>query len=122
MECYTYLRNIQDLLSEGKTPNERLFGIPFNGPVVPFGAMVEYHHISAKDQSRLHQFGSKVLPGIFFGHALYVGGGNLERRHLGRRHGRSGGDRRIRTPRQKAQCKGSVNAAKKWKLYLPSRR
>ena len=65
MECYCYLRNIQDLLSDGKTPHERRFGIPFNGPVIPFGAMVEYHPISAKDLSRLHQFGPKVLPGIF---------------------------------------------------------
>ena len=29
MECYTYLRNIQDLLSDGKTPYERRFGKPF---------------------------------------------------------------------------------------------
>ena len=42
MECYCYLRNIQDLLSDGKTPYERPFGMPFNGPVIPFGAMVEY--------------------------------------------------------------------------------
>ena len=32
--------------------------------------MVENHHISARDQSRLHQFGKKVLPGIFLGYAL----------------------------------------------------
>ena len=54
----------QDLLSDGKTPYERRFGIPFNGPLIPFGAMVEYHLVSAKDTSRLHQF----------------------RRHYGRRH------------------------------------
>ena len=41
VECYTFLGNIQDLLSDGKTPWERRFGMPFNGPVVPFGAMVE---------------------------------------------------------------------------------
>ena len=35
--------------------------------------MVEYHSISAKDQSRLHQFGAKVLPGFFLGYALYAG-------------------------------------------------
>ena len=29
--------------------------------------MVEYHPISAKDPSRLHQFGPNVLPGIFLG-------------------------------------------------------
>ena len=61
MECCTYLRNIQDLLSDGKTPNERRFGIPFNGPEIPFGAMVEYHPVSAKDQSRLHQSGKDIM-------------------------------------------------------------
>ena len=45
-ECFSYLRNIQDLLSDGKTPYERRFGEPFKGPVIPFGAMVEYHPIS----------------------------------------------------------------------------
>ena len=60
-------------MSDGKTPYERRFGMPFNGPVIPFGAMVECHPISAKDQSRLHQFGAKVLPGIFLGCALNAG-------------------------------------------------
>ena len=32
---------------------------------IPFGATVEYHPISAKDKSKLHQFGPKVLPGFF---------------------------------------------------------
>ena len=73
MEFYCYLPNIQDLLSDGKTLHERRFGMPFNGPVTPFGAMVEYHPISAKDQSRLHQFGAEVLPGIYLGCALYAG-------------------------------------------------
>ena len=61
MECNCHLRNIQDLLSDGSKPYERRFGMPFNRPVKPFGAMVEYHPISAKDMSRLHQFGPKVF-------------------------------------------------------------
>ena len=73
MECYTYLRNFTDLLSDGKTPYERRFGQPFNGPIIPFGSLVEYHPITAKDQSRIHQFGKKVLPGLFLGYALYAG-------------------------------------------------
>ena len=36
------------------------------------GMEVEYHPIFAKDQSRLHQFGNKVLPGIFLGYVLYA--------------------------------------------------
>ena len=38
MECKTYLRNIQDLLSDGKTPYQRRFGEPFEGPIIPFGS------------------------------------------------------------------------------------
>ena len=34
---------MQDLLSGGKTLYERRFGVPFKGPVILFGAMVEYH-------------------------------------------------------------------------------
>ena len=74
MECYTYLRNVTDLLSDGKTPYERRFGKPFEGPIIPFGSLVEYRPITAKDQSRIHQFGKKVLPGLFVGYGLYAGG------------------------------------------------
>ena len=74
MKNYTYLRNVTDLLSDGKTPYERRFGQPFKGPIIPFGSLVEYHPITAKDQSRIHQFGKKVLPGLFLGYALYAWG------------------------------------------------
>ena len=73
MECYTYLRNVTDLFSDGKTPYERRFGQPFKGPIIPFGSLVEYHTITAKDQSRIHQFGKKVLHGLFLGFPLYAG-------------------------------------------------
>ena len=73
MECYTHLRNVTDLLSDGKTPYERRFGQPFKGPIIPFSSLVEYHPITAKDQSRIYQFGKTVLPGLFLGYALYAG-------------------------------------------------
>ena len=41
--------------------------------VIAFGALVEYHPISAKERSRLHQFAERVLPGIFLGYALIAG-------------------------------------------------
>ena len=65
--------NVQDLLSDVKTPFERRFWKPFKGPIIPFGSLVECYPISAKDQSRIHQFGKKVLPGLFLGYALYAG-------------------------------------------------
>ena len=73
MECYIYLRNVTDLFFDGKTPYERRFGQPLKGPIIPFGTLVEYHPITANDQSRIHQFGKKVLPGLFLGYALYAG-------------------------------------------------
>ena len=116
VECYCYLRIIQDLLSDGKTPYERRFGMPFDGPVIPFGATVECHPISAKDISRLPQFGPKVLPvyssvmyctreRIWKGDTMVADIEELEELHA-----------------QKAQCKGSVDAANKWKLHILSRR
>ena len=74
MECYTSLRNVTDLLPDGKTPFQRRFGQPFKGPIIRFGSLIEYYPISAKDQSRVHQFGKKVLPGLFLRYALYAGG------------------------------------------------
>ena len=50
MDCYTYLRNVTDLLSDGKTPYGRRFGRNFfQGPIIPFGSLVEYHATTAKD-------------------------------------------------------------------------
>ena len=41
--------------------------------MIPLGAMVEYHPSSPRDQMRIHQFGKKVLPGIFLGYELIAG-------------------------------------------------
>ena len=51
-----------------------VLGNHLEGPIIPFGSLVEYHPITAKDQSRIHQFGKKILPGLFLGYALYAGG------------------------------------------------
>ena len=67
MECYCYLRNFQDLLADGKSPHESRFGEPFKGPILLFGAMVENHHISTGDPSRLHRFGKKAVHVSFLG-------------------------------------------------------
>ena len=74
MECFSYLRNVTDLLFDGKTPYERRFGQPFKGPIIPFGSLVEYYPLTAKDQSIIHQFGKNVLLGLFLGYSLHAGG------------------------------------------------
>ena len=40
----------------------------------PFPSVLKNHPIAAKDQSRIHQFGKKVLPGLFLGYAFFAGG------------------------------------------------
>ena len=74
MECFTNQRHIQDLFSDGKTPYLRRFGKLFEGPIIPCGSLVECHPITAKDLSRIHQFGKKGAPGLFLGYALHAGG------------------------------------------------
>ena len=56
----------------GKLNTRDVVGKPSKGPIIPFGPLVEYYPTSAKDQSRIHQFGKKVLPGLFLGYALYA--------------------------------------------------
>ena len=67
MECYTYLRNILDLLSEGKTPHERQFGYP------------------CKESVWTASVWSKSLA-RYISRLCTIRGGNLERRHYGRTH------------------------------------
>ena len=74
MEYYTYLRNVEDLWSDGKTPCESHFWASNKKTDYSFGSLFEYHPTTAKDQSRIHQFGKKVLPAFFLGYALYVSG------------------------------------------------
>ena len=57
MECDCFLRNVQDLLADGKTSYERRIGEPFEGPVIPFGPMVEniirFLHETSQDSTNL---------------------------------------------------------------------
>ena len=58
----------------GKHHVEDDFGESFKGLIIPFGSLIEYHPISPKYQTRVHQFGKKVLPGVFLGYAVIAGG------------------------------------------------
>ena len=66
------MRNIQDLLSDEKIPNERRFGKPFEGPIIPFGSLVEYSLFLRKTSQESINL-ERILPGLFLGYALYVG-------------------------------------------------
>ena len=112
MECCCYLRDVQDLLAEGKTPYGTRFGKTFKGQIIPVGAMVEHLQISTRDLSRIHQLGKKVLPGIFLGYEL-IAGENLERRCSDCRFGRYGKVGSIRNLSSKNQREKSIDKTKR---------
>ena len=61
MECYTLSAKRSRSLVWWENPYERRFGQPFKGPIIPFGPLVEYYPITAKNQSRILQFGKSYL-------------------------------------------------------------
>ena len=75
MVCYCFLRNIIDILADGKTAYYHRFGINFPGPKIPFGCEVKYKPSSPADEDKVHKFGDKMLPGIFLGYDQQAGGG-----------------------------------------------
>ena len=46
----------------------------FKGPIIPFGAQVEYLPNSERDKARIHQIRKECLTRIFFGYAVIAGG------------------------------------------------
>ena len=74
---YLFAKTSQIYYLMRRRPNERRFGQPSKGPIIPFGSLVEYHPITAKDQSRIHLFGKKVFTWIV-PRIRFVRGENLE--------------------------------------------
>ena len=72
MECYCYLRNVQDK-ADGQQFYECRFTSPFEDPIFPCGAESKNNPILSKDQGRVHQFGTKVFLVIFMRYALNAG-------------------------------------------------
>ena len=121
MECKTHLRNIQDLLSDGKTSYERRFGAPFKGPIIPFVSLVEYYTITAKEESRIHQFRKTVLPGMFLGYALYavrIWKGEIQVADIEELETMDASE----IYSKRLNVKGSNISQRKWKIHFFSRR
>ncbi len=74
MRCFCFLKNVIDQTSD-ETAYKRRYGFDFAGPSIPFGAHVEFLPKSQVDMARVHEFGSKMLQGIFVGYQQDSGGG-----------------------------------------------
>ena len=67
------LRYVHDKMADDKTAYEKRLGLKIDGMVISFGANISCKPSSAKDRSRLHQFGAQMLTGIFMGFVLRAG-------------------------------------------------
>ena len=74
MACYCFLRCVHDKIAGNQTAFEKRFGQSFKGPIIPFGAQIEYKPSQQSDVQKLHQFGKKMLAGIFLGYVQHAGG------------------------------------------------
>ncbi len=75
MMTFCYLRNIHDIRPDGKTAYEARFGEAFAGPIIPFGAGIQYKPSRQKEIDAEAKFGTGLKPGLFAGYVLNAGGG-----------------------------------------------
>ena len=74
-QCVCFLRVIRDPLHpDGKTAYERRWKLKFDGPYIPFGALVSFLPSNPDDREAVHPMGSKTLQGVFAGYHQAVGG------------------------------------------------
>ena len=57
----------------GRRPMKDVLGNHLKDRLFHLVHWLSINHLSAKDQSRIHQFGMKVLPGLFLRYVLYAG-------------------------------------------------
>ena len=73
MECCGQLRNVYDKLAESKIAYANRYGLPFDGPNIPFAAKILFKPRTRKDEARFHQICTKLLPGTFIDNVLNTG-------------------------------------------------
>ena len=109
MECYCYLRNVQDLLADGKTPYERRFGESFKGPIVSFPNLRERQseNSSIRKEGITRNLSRKCLDrgGIWKGDILIA---DIEQLGVGR----------IRNICQKTECKRSPDIPERLRICI----
>ena len=68
MSTFCFLSKCIDVqISTGMTAYEARFNISFSGPVIPFGAHIQFKPSSDADKARLPKIGSGKLHGVFLG-------------------------------------------------------
>ena len=111
MECCCYLRNVQDLLADRKTPCERRFGEPYEGPANPFWDgwnSIRFLHETSQGSTNLASMFSRNIPricmnrwGIWKGDILVAGSEDLEHMDAAEIHPRRIDAEEVLTPQRR---------------------
>ena len=68
------MRNVCDVVREGKTAYQLRHDAEFGGQLLPFGCLVHYHPSSVRERDARPKFGSRMTEGIFVGYQINSGG------------------------------------------------
>ena len=68
------MRNVCDVVREGKTPYQLRHDADFGGNLLPFGCLVQYKPASIREKEALNKFGPRLTQGIFMGYHPHSGG------------------------------------------------
>ena len=68
------MRNVCDVVREGKTAYQTRHDADFDGKLLPFGCLVHYKPASIREKESLQKFGPRMTQGIFVGYHLHSGG------------------------------------------------
>ena len=72
--CFCFLRNVCDIVRDGKTPYQLRHDAEFGGMLLPFGCLVQYKPASNREKAAVEKFGSRMTQGIFVGYHIHSGG------------------------------------------------
>ena len=120
MDCYCYLRNVQDLVADGRTPCERRFGGPFLGPFrsEQWLKVFRFLHTTSHGSTNLVRKACQE----YFSDTLWLRERISKGDIFGCRHWGAGKIGRVRNLRWKGPNAKEITSKKKWIFHIPSRR
>ena len=65
MAAFCMLRNVHDILPDGRTAYEKRFGEPFRGTIIPFGAAITYRPANPDIIAQMAKMGQKTREALF---------------------------------------------------------
>ena len=79
MAAFCMLRNVHDILPDGRTAYEKRFNETFRGTIIPFGSAITYRPANPDIIAQMAKMGQKTREALFMGYEQHHGGGYTDR-------------------------------------------